>query len=109
MFPLNPSDVALMIDLFLAVFLAFYFALGRPRTWFRDRLGWVIFGYAVAVVALLLLIVYGIVFGQKVDEIFRLAVGVGLALALVSKIWSVYRERREGRRASARPVARRKE
>lgn len=97
MSPLDPSDVALLIDLGLALILATYFALGRPRTWFLDRLGWVIFGYAVAVVALLALIVYGIVFGQRVTEPLRFLVGGGLGVALIAKTWSVYRERREGR------------
>lgn len=97
MFPFDPSDYALLIDFILALFLALYFSVGRPRTWYRDRLGWVIFGYAVAVVALLGLIVYGIVFGQKVDEPIRFLVGGLLGVALVAKTWSVYRERREAR------------
>ena len=104
MFPLAPSDVTLLIDLILAVILAVYFAAGRPRTWYRDRLGWVIFGYAAATVALLALIVYGIVFGQKVVEPVRLLVGSALGVALASKTWSVYRERREGRLAGSRPA-----
>ena len=103
MFPLDPSDAALIADLMLASIFALYFALGRPRVWYRDRLGWVIFGYALSVVALLGLIVYGIVFGQKVDEPIRLAVALGLAGALVAKTWSVYRERRAGRLAGERP------
>lgn len=104
MFSLAPSDITLIIDLALAVFLALYFAIGRPRTWYRDRLGWVIFGYAVATVALLALIVYGIVFGQKVIEPLRLVVGSALGVALASKTWSVYRERREGRLAGSIPA-----
>lgn len=102
MFLLDPSDVALIIDLALAVFLALYFAAGRPRTWYRDRLGWAIFGYAVATVALLSLIVFGTVFGQRVIEPVRFVVGAALGVALASKTWSVYRERREGRLAGSR-------
>lgn len=105
---LEPSDIALIVDLALAVVLALYFAIGHPRVWFRDRLGWVVFGYACAVVALLALIVYGIVFGQKVDEPIRLAVGAALAVALVAKTRAVHNERRRGRLAGARSSSDRK-
>lgn len=100
---IEPSDITLIIDLVLAAVLAVYFALGRPRVWYRDRLGWVIFGYACAVVALLFLIVYGIVFGQAVTEVVRFIVGAGLGVALLAKTRAVYRERRAGRLAGARP------
>ena len=105
MFSLDPSDVVLILDLGLAFFLLLYFSVGRPRTWFRDRLGWVIFNYAVGAVLLLGLIVYGIVFGQKVEELFRFAVSTYLAGALVAKIWAVHTERREGRLAGTRPAS----
>lgn len=97
MFPLTPSDIALVIDLILAIALALYFAIGHPRVWHRDRLGWVIFSYAMATVGLLTLIVYGIVFGQKIDEIVRFTVSAGLGVALVAKTNSVRRERAIGR------------
>lgn len=105
MFPLDPSDYALSLDLLLAVALALFFAIGRPRVWYRDRLGWVIFGYAVATVALLSLIVYGIVFGQKVAEPIRLLVGIGLAVALAAKIRAVHNERARGRMPGTRPYS----
>lgn len=105
MFPLDPSDYALVIDFVLAVVLALFFSLGRPRVWYRDRLGWVIFGYAVAVVALLGLIVYGIVFGQKVDEPIRFVVGAGLGVALVAKLRAIYLERKRGRMPGSRPYS----
>ena len=99
MFPLAPSDVALIIDFTLAIALLLYFSLGRPRSWVYDELGWVIFSYALATVALLGLIVYGIVFGQSIAEPIRAVVAFSLAAALVGKIRAVYRERREGRLA----------
>jgi len=98
---LAPSDVMLLVNFVLATFLALYFALGHPRTWIHDRLGWVIFGYAVVTVAFIGLIAYAIVFGERAVEPIRLAIGVGMAGALVAKIWAVYRERREGRIARA--------
>lgn len=103
MFPLDPSDIALLADLVLAIILALYFAVGKPRVWFRDRLGWVILSYAVATVGLLFLIVWGIVFGQKVHEAVRLIVSASLGAALVAQTWSVYRERRAGRMVNERP------
>lgn len=102
---LDPSDVTLVADLALAIALALYFALGRPRVWYRDRLGWVIFGYALAVVALLGLIVYGIVFGQKVDEPIRFVVGAGLGVALIAKLRAIHMERVAGRMPGARPYS----
>lgn len=100
---LDPSDVLLVADLGFALLFAFYFSLGRPRIWYRDRLGWVILNYALAVVALLGLIVYAIVFEQKVNEVVRFAVALTLGGALIAKTLSVYQERREGRLAGVRP------
>lgn len=98
----TPSDYALVLDFALASFLALYFAVGTPRTWFRDRLGWVIFGYAMSTVAFVGLIVYGIVFGQKVPEPIRLIVGAAFAVALLLKIFAIHQERVEGRIAGER-------
>ena len=95
---LEPSDIMLLIDFGLALFLALYFALGYPRTWWRDRLGWVIFGYAVTTVSFIGLIAYAILFEQKVIEPIRFLVGLAMAGALAWKTWAVYRERREARR-----------
>jgi len=94
----TPSDIMLLIDFGLALFLAVYFAVGYPRTWYRDRLGWVIFGYAVTTVSFIGLIAYAILFDQKVAEPMRLLVGVAMAGALAWKTWAVYRERREARK-----------
>lgn len=99
MLPLDPSDIALVADFILAISLAMIFALGRPRTWMQTSLGWVIFYYAISTVALLFLIVWSIVFGQKIDEIYRLLIAVGLGSALVWKMVAIIRERRIGRQA----------
>lgn len=102
MFPLTPSDITLVIDLVLAVCFVLVFALGGTRTWVRDSLGWVIFYYGLSVVALLGLIVYAIVFNQKVDEPVRLLVGAALGIALIWKTYRVVLERRGGRIAGDR-------
>lgn len=95
---LELSDIALLLDFVLAVFLMLYFALGNPRTWYRDRLGWVIFSYSAVTVGFIGLIAYAIIWDQKVAEPVRFLVGVLMAGALVAKILAVYRERREARR-----------
>lgn len=92
-----PSDIALLLDFVLAVFLMLYFALGSPRTWYKDNLGWVIFSYSAVTVGFIGLIAYAIIFDQKVAEPARLVVGVLMAGALVAKILAVYRERRAAR------------
>lgn len=104
----TPSDFALVLCFGLAFFLALYFALGRPRTWYRDRLGWVIFSYAVGTVAFVGLIVYGIVFGQKVVEPVRFVVGSAFAVALALKIFAIHQERARGRLAGERSITGRK-
>lgn len=95
--PDSPSDFVLVLNLGLAVVALFVFAFGKPRVWPRDPLGVVIFAYALAVVALLGLIVYGIVFGQPIAEPVRFAVALGLAIALVAKTRAFIVERRRGR------------
>lgn len=100
---MEPSDVMLLICFGLAVFLTLFFALGRPRIWYKDRLGWVLFGYAVTTSAFVGLIAYAIVFGQKVDEPWRFGISGLLAFALTAKIVAVYSERREARLASKSP------
>jgi hypothetical protein len=102
---LDPSDYGFILDLLLAVALALYFALGRPRVWYRDRLGWVIFGYALATIGLLSLIVYGVVFGRAVAEPVRLAASLALAFALGAKIRAIRLERRRGRMPGTRPYS----
>lgn len=93
----TPSDISLLICFGLATFLMLYFALGKPRSWIRDALGWVIFGYALVTFFFVGLIAYAIVFEQPVPEPIRLLVGVLMAGGLVAKTWAVYGERRKGR------------
>lgn len=100
----DPSDYFLVIDLALALIFLGYFSLGHPRVWYRDRLGWVIMSYALAVVALLCLIVYSIVFGQRVDEVVRSAVALTLGAALLAKTWSMRQERRGARAPLTNPL-----
>jgi len=98
----TPSDWALIACLPAAIIFLLVFVVGRPRTWHRDPLGWVIALYALSVVELLGLVVYGIVFGQRVEEIPRLIVSVQLFLALAAKVAILFVERHRGRIAPHR-------
>lgn len=91
------SDYALMLCFGLATFLTFYFALGKPRTWMKDRLGWVLFSYAVNTMFFVGLIAYAIVFEQKVPEPVRFIIGAGMVVALALKIYAIHAERAKGR------------
>lgn len=90
------SDLILLLDGVLAVILALVFALGKPRAWFRDPLGWVIFNYAVATVALLFLIGWAIITGEKLLEVARLPIALALGFALTWKTAAIIRERQAG-------------
>ena len=104
MHDISPSDVALLLDLALAVALAGVFIFGT-KGWTRDPLGWVIAYYALSVVALLFLIVWGIVFGGPIIEPIRLLVAASLAVALLWKTHAIITERRRGRRARERAAS----
>lgn len=98
MFPLTPSDLILLIDFVLAFAVAAYFTFGGPLfSWTRDPLGWVIFSYATVTVGLLFLIVWGIVFGQKVDEWARVLFAAMFGGGLIMKGNAMYSERQKGR------------
>jgi hypothetical protein len=102
MHQLTASDVAFFACFPAAVIFLLTFTLGPPRSWIHDRLGWVVALYALAVVELLGLIVYGVVFGQRIEEGPRLIVGAQLFVALVAKIVILYVERHTGRIESKR-------
>lgn len=108
----DPSDWLLL----LALPLAFAFALnyGALSPWYRSRLGRATFMNAVSNALLLGLIVYGIVFGQAVDEPFRQIVAGLVVLALIYKNvvlnWERYIGRARRRRGNlATPVPPNKE
>lgn len=97
------SDYLLIGCLVSALVFALNFSLGPPRVWFRDPLGWVIFAQALSVFALLALIVYAVVFGQKVDEAIRIPVTALLFLSLIGKNVILHIERTRGRMPYERP------
>lgn len=100
----TPSDYALTLALLPAIFFLLSYGLGSP--WYRSALGVVTFAYALSVVLLLSLIVYGVVFGQRVDEVWRLVAGLALIVALTGKSIILQYERRQGRMLRSTPTER---
>lgn len=108
---LTPSDVMLLLAVPPAAWFWASYGLGSP--WYRSTLGVVTFLHSLSVASLLFLIVYAIVFGQRVEEPWRLMVSTVLFFALTSKVVILHVERRAGRierrkaRASARAASHR--
>jgi hypothetical protein len=96
---LSLSDVLLFLCVLPASWFWASYGLGSP--WWRVKqhgwLGVVTFMHATAVMLLLVLIVYGITFGQKVDEPYRVSISSLLLFALISKVVILHYERRQGR------------
>lgn len=93
------SDVLLMLCVIPAAWFVLAYGIGSP--WWRvGRHGWlgvVTFLHSLSIALLLTLIVYGIVFGQRVDEPYRVVISALLIVALTSKCVLLHHERREGR------------
>lgn len=92
---LTTSDIFLVLAMPFAIW--FVITYGALSPWYRHPLGVVTFLHSLSVSSLLFLIVWGIVFGQKVDEPYRLAIAALLFLALVSKVIILHVERHNGR------------
>ena len=95
----TPSDFMLIV--WLATNVAFTLSFVMGRGWWTEPLGWTMLLFALSVDALLALIVYGIVFGQAIDEPYRLAVAVAGTLASIAKFVILLVERDRGRRIHA--------
>lgn len=91
---LTPSDIVLLLCVPVAAWFWVSYALGSP--WYRSWLGVVTFLHSMSVACLLFLIVYAIVFQQRVDEPWRLMVATLLFFALTSKVVILHIERRAG-------------
>lgn len=92
---LTTSDTLLLLCVPFAGWFVLSYGLLSP--WYRYWLGIVTFLHSTSVALLLFLIVWGIVFGQKVDEPYRLAISALLLFALISKVVILHVERRNGR------------
>ncbi|MDF2915904.1 MAG: hypothetical protein K0S70_121 [Microbacterium sp.] len=96
----TPSDWLLLYCLLPSA--AFFITYTTTSPWWKVRefgwLGVVTVLHSLSVGLLLFLICYGIVFGQKIDEEYRVAISGALAFALTSKYVVFLLERRAGLR-----------
>jgi hypothetical protein len=92
---LAPSDYLVIGALVPAAWFAVSYGVWSP--WYRAALGVVVFMYALTVVALLGLIVYGIVVGERIGEPVRFVVALALFVSLSAKVVVLHMERRAGR------------
>lgn len=100
----TPSDYALTGALALALYFFLSYGFGSP--WYRSALGAVTFAYAASASLLLSLVVFGVVFGSRVEEPWRLAAGLAIFLALAGKISVLHYERHKGRLLRSTPTER---
>ncbi|WOF23857.1 hypothetical protein N8K70_04015 [Microbacterium betulae] len=94
---LDPSDIVLLVA--AGIVLVFWLDYGLLSPWYRSPLGWVIFLYGGAMVALLSLVVYAIVFDQRAEEWYRLPIALAVAGSATAKITILHYERHRGRQA----------
>lgn len=91
---LTPSDILIVAALVPAAY--FTVSYGAFSPWYRAPLGWVVFLYSLAVVALLTLIAYAVIFEVRVAEPVRVVVAGSLLVTLVAKSIILHIERRAG-------------
>lgn len=90
-----PSDWTMV--LFTAGLLWFVFDYGIFSPWWKAPIGWVVMLYGLSVTLLMILILYGLVAGQRVDEWARLPIAVLLLTGILGKIVILHISRHEGR------------
>lgn len=109
----DPSDYFLVVAFLAAAWFAISYLVGSPWWKIHDHglVGVMTLLHSWSVASLLFLIVYAIVFGQRVDESVRLPIAFLLALATITKVAILHHERRTGRiaRRDAKRAAREKE
>lgn len=97
------SDYMLLIFAAGVLWFTLDYGLGSP--WWRGPIGYVVLAYSLSVLALMFLIIWGIVAGERVDEWVRQIVGVTLIGGIVGKIVILRVSRREGKIESRRRAA----
>lgn len=97
------SDHMLLIFAFGVLWFTLDYGLGSP--WWRGPIGYVVLAYSLSVLALMFLIIWGIVAGERVDEWIRQIVGALLIGGIVGKIVILHVSRHEGRIESLRRAA----
>ncbi|UVT31312.1 membrane protein [Microbacterium phage Marcie] len=82
---------------FAALLLFFVLDYGTGTPWWKAPVSAFTFEYGIAVLALMSLIIYGVVFGQRVEEWARIPVMFGLCVGMIGKIIVLKVSRRQGR------------
>ncbi len=90
-----PSDWLMLLFAVGALWFVLDYGIFSP--WWRSPIGIVVFTYGVSVVLLMVLIVYGMFRGDRVDEWARVMVAGALVLGIFGKIIVLHVARREGR------------
>lgn len=86
-----------LLALFAAGALWFVLDYGLFSPWWRHPIGWVVMVYGISVLLLMLLIIYGVVVGERIDEWARQLVAGLLVLGIAGKIIVLHVSRHEGR------------
>jgi hypothetical protein len=94
MLGLQLSDYLMLI--FMVGVLWFVIDYGGFTGWWRHPVGWILLGFPISVALLLALIIYGVIFGHRVEEWLRVPVMALLIVMMVGKIIAVHVSRREG-------------
>lgn len=82
---------------FAALLLFFVLDYGTGTPWWKAPVSTFVFEYGFSVLALIGLIIYGVIFGQRVEEWARIPVMFGLCVGIIGKIVVLKVSRREGR------------
>jgi len=90
-----PSDW--MMVAFGVLVLTFLIDYGFFSPWWEHPIGWIVLIYGLSVLALVVLIIYGMVAGQRIDEWPRLIVTTMLVVGIMGKIIILHVSRHEGR------------
>lgn len=94
---LMPSDFVLMgIVLPVTYFVIVY---GFFTKWWADPFGWIILGGALSLGAFLIIVIYAVFAGERINEPVRFVLLLGVLLSWIGKDVILHETRREGRLA----------
>lgn len=92
---LEPSDLLIFAATPFVAWFTISYGLGSP--WYKHPLGVLTLLMSLSTCGLLLLIIYAMVTGGRIDEPWRALVGLGLLVASIGKVIILHVERRRGR------------
>ncbi len=92
---LLPSDWLMFAFAVLLLFFVLDYGSGTP--WWKTPVSFFVFEYGLSVLALMGLIIYGVIFDQRIGEWARVLVMFGLCLGIIGKIIVLKVSRHQGR------------